>query len=265
MTFITILIVTLFITLILLALLGPFMYRKLQTYRATKRLQKTLQMAYPDKHRYQVVNPAHYPHVDLQFYEDNENLLADKGFTKLGDYAVVSLNFQTSAPTFIRALVSRDKTVLAGIYHFLTNPAYAAPYSEKILDYETELSDGHFIITTNAGIARNLSSPEPIMTLFVDVNLPADQIWQTHVSRVSQYLKANPNVTPCLIKSLEEVYSLNDRMTKIKSDYRQVSGGMPLKEELEKLRNNQAITEIFAKKPEGETAANKEGSYKKSF
>jgi hypothetical protein len=241
------------------------MYRKLQNYRAAKRLQKTLQMAYPDKHRYQVVNPAHYPHVDLQFYEDNENLLTAKGFIKLGDYTVVSLNFQTSAPTFIRALVSRDKTVLAGIYQFLTNPAYAAPYSEKILDYETELSDGHFIITTNAGIARNLSSPEPIMTLFVDVNLPADQIWQAHVSRVSQYLKANPNITPRLIKSLEEVYSLNDRMTKIKSDYRQVSGGIPLKEELERLRNNPAITEIFAKKPTAETAANKEGPYKKSF
>ena len=104
----------------------------------------------------------------------------------------------------------------------------------KVVDFETEYSDGSFLATSNAECAGSMQSPPLVMTEFLSCNAPIEQVYQTHIMRMEAYSIVAKEIKPIRCSGLDQVHASQHRLEAIKAAYRKEIGGVT-KEELEKL------------------------------
>ena len=122
-----------------------------------QKLLKTMQALYTDQHTFQHVDCKTFRHVDQKFYQHTQKMLEKLGFRQIADIEDVTVSqTKISHRTFIRVLLSSDRTIMGACYQFplswlvrLFQWIGLAPKGGKVIDLESELSDGSFLVTTN--------------------------------------------------------------------------------------------------------------------
>jgi len=169
---------------------------------------------------YRMADPAEFPELDRDFYDQSRGWFEARGFRFLGDRENVSLSRRDpSRRTFIRSIVSADGTILVYAYHIRTLTS-GSTADTKTLGLETELSDGTFITTVS-------STVQPVLTLRIpgidSERYPAtfspEELLRRHHERLAGPLVHRPHLTATRIASMEECIQFQWRMQEVISKF----------------------------------------------
>jgi hypothetical protein len=178
-----------------------------------------------------LVDPTEFPHLDREFYDRARTWFESQGFRFLCDSESPTLS-QVSLlqPTFFRTMLSSDGTILGQAVHFQLGPLLAArvvrrfglPPNMKIIEFETELSDGTFMATSNIP-DRELPVPG-IDALRLPAETTPDDLLRVHRERLSAVLKSRPFVTPTRVETMEEATWFQQRLDALMAKHARSTG-----------------------------------------
>jgi hypothetical protein len=201
-----------------------------------------IEAMYVANHDYQEVNASEFQHLNLAFYDSVRAELQAEGYLHLADVEDRTI---TSAPggifkrIMIRSMLSPDRTIMASAYDprikfgwwLVLSILRKAP--APALDLETELSDGSFIVTSNAESAAAMTSPPFVLSEFFEKKTPASALLRRHSERIQAYM-AVTGAKPKTVANHDQLIAAQNRMNAIKSAHRNELGGISAKE-LERL------------------------------
>jgi hypothetical protein len=168
-----------------------------------------------------VVKAEDFPHLDSGWYDGTQAFLARYGFVHVVDLEVVSARMPELERTLVRALISPDRSVSAGIYQVKAIPG-VAPLDLREVDFETEFADGSFVCTTTNQAAGNFDHGARVQ-LHARPGLPLEQVGQQHYEMITSHAAAR-GTQPVLVQSVKELMDLQSRLHKAKSAARPREG-----------------------------------------
>lgn len=166
--------------------------------------------------------------LDQGFYDRVTAALADREFRRLPDYVDVTAAAATPWARFvIRPFLSGNGTVMGAAYHvrIVGWPRvlqWVGLLTRRIqhIDFETELSDGHFVATSNAADAAKISEFPGISRFFLPADTPPRELEQVHADHVRRVLAARSGTMPLRFATFEDVCASQNRQHLIKSQVR---------------------------------------------
>ncbi|MDB6123082.1 MAG: hypothetical protein JWQ71_2075 [Pedosphaera sp.] len=210
----------------------------LQISKAATNIQTSFDLLKQPRFEYAPADLREFKHLDPAFYENSRLLLEQHGYTHLIDEENISLRNPSRTPTVLRQMLNRDQTIIATLYHFMKKTAPAK--ESRVLDLETWLSNGTFLLTSNASMAGKLDYPPAINALFLSAETPLDTILKVHQNRLNDFFAQNPGVSPYQISSVADLRNAGDEMQRIKSEFRSQAGTLS-KTELERIGGNSPV------------------------
>jgi hypothetical protein len=212
--------------------------------RTAQEILATLAATYTSTHDYVRVDERNFQHLDLKFYSRTTRLLEACGFRKLADIedrTVTGTPGTVLSAIMVRAMSARDGTVTAAFYHpHVRSFGLRAllwllrKLPGRMVDMETECSDGTFVVTSTAGLAGAFQSPPLIYAEYLPATTPVLDLYAKHTARVARHLSQRPGVKALEASTLDDLLASQHRMDAIKAAYRNGVGGVT-REELEKL------------------------------
>jgi hypothetical protein len=172
-----------------------------------------------------------YPDADLAYYDETQRTLAAEGFSRCGDITDAALNRRSPAMrTFIRVLCDASGTTNAGIYHLPPNH-HIGVEPIRVVEFETELSDGCYLQTSNAIAASAIELPPQIMAEWVTPASTPVSIWNRHRLRIDEAQRMTGAVPARTVDSLEKSIEASYRLAELKLEFRkQIGSGLTSKE-----------------------------------
>jgi len=225
----------------LLVMGGLYLWQRLSTRRAGGKLFGNIEALYKGPHKYREVSLEGFPHLDHGYYERLTAALEALGFRRLGDVEDVTSNASGIAlPTLIRTLVSGDGKTVAGIYWvtvpgplgFLLRLMRYIP--ARVVDLETPLDNGHFILTSNAQ-AGGLDSPPEIHNEFMPRDTEPHDLWARHRARLVELERREPPIRGLPTADLAESVRHQVQIDEIKARFRRDRPGLLSTSELKRL------------------------------
>lgn len=187
------------------------------------------------QHEYAPADPKKFPHIDHAWLNRSQQELESLGFRFLQDVEDLTLARKSGVKTFLRNHVSRDGSMMATLYHF--KPGFLIRMlggkDARVLDVETQFSNGEWICTGNAEAAGALQSPPGVDTLQMPAGTAIQTVLQAHQTRVTNKLARTPNIRPVTVSTIEDVLRAQNELQAIKADFRKQHGVS--KAELEKV------------------------------
>jgi hypothetical protein len=194
---------------------------------------------FTERHEYRSVQEEEFKHLDLGYYRRFRLKFEGIGFRYLGDVENVTLRETDGAmihPVMIRSLVSDDGAICLALYHpklrslWIRILLFVLRKSiKKIADFETEFSDGHFVVTSNAAAAGAISSPPQIMNHFCPAGSDPFEVLRIHKERIMEYSEKS-GASPKTVDSLLASRDMQHRLQSLKAVYRGEIGGVTLDE-----------------------------------
>ena len=225
--------------------------------RAARELLSSIEATYKPTHDYVEVQPYMFRHLDLSFYDATTQALSAQGFRKLCDVedrTLAAVPGNVLMPVMIRSLVSSDGSVMASIYHPRIKPLWlrfllwiTRKSPGKVIDMETEFTDGSFVVTSNAASAAAMDLPKLINAEYFSVATPVDVLRSRHAERVHTHLREHTTIVTKRVASHSDLIAAQNRMDAIKAAYRGEIGCVS-REELERLagRNSEFAHDVHA-------------------
>jgi hypothetical protein len=219
---------------------------------AAKDIVDFVKKVYVPRHEYAPVNPKDFSNLDLKFYEQAMKDLIQYDFRHVIDQECVTLKGGSNdLRTFIRVGLSSDGTIMAGLYHpkprFLLRLLLLLCFFilRKVVDLETEFSDGSFIVTSNIKGMVGINTPPDILTEYVSWKTPISQLLELHKSRVHNYLQTNQTIYPVQMRTIGDINESQNRMQEKKAAYRKNVGWIT-KEEMRNIagKDNSIIAKV---------------------
>lgn len=214
--------------------------------QAASRILDIIENTYQSTHRYVSANPRDFSHLDLKWYDATARLLNGNGFRSLADVEDKTI---TESPgtvlsaIMLRCMVSRDGTITSALYHPHLRSFWlrlmlrlTGKLPKHVTDFETELTDGSFVATSNAASAAKIATPPMLRAEFLAAGTPPLEVLQRHRQRVAEVLAANPNVTARVVRTHADMLASQHRQNALKAAYRGELGGIT-REELDALSN----------------------------
>lgn len=213
--------------------------------KAAREILALIAATYQPTHEYVAADARRFGHLDMRFYERTTRLLGSNGFRTLADIEDKTITNSPNGvlmPVLVRTMLSRDGTVLAGLYHprirriglrlllwlFRKLPG-------KVIDMETEFTDGSFVVTSNAMSAAAIDQPDALISAeFLPGSVTALAVFHRHAARVAAHVLARTGVGTRAVSTLGEFLASQNRMNAIKAAYRGEIGAVT-KAELERL------------------------------
>jgi hypothetical protein len=155
--------------------------------QTAKMILRNMQSAHRANQEYRVVDGNQFPHVSQRFYRRVEDELSRLGFTNLGDIANLTLEKygKPALRTFIRVMVDRDRTAMAGFFHVAPRwywriAMWFVGIPAKCVEFESHSHDGHWITTTSATKKSEQPRPESIEIDYAPRRLAVAELYDRH-------------------------------------------------------------------------------------
>lgn len=197
-----------------------------------EKAQKILELnkaIYQPRHEYVSVREDDFSYLDLNFYRKSSEFLESKGFKFLDDFENITISSAHGGPfkpAMIRCMASSDGNIMAGIYHARFKSLWSRIhsfligfYEAKVIDLETEFTDGSFVCTSNAMSASAAELPKEINSEYLPAKTPIAIIYECHKIRIEERQEST-GLYPLALKSLKQVRDSQDRMNIIKAAFR---------------------------------------------
>ena len=193
--------------------------------RGAQRAVDDHEALYSGTHQYVGVDAAAYPRLDLRFYDALRDFLRAEGFEYAGDVENLTLTGQMPhMRTFIRAMSGDRGAVIAGFYHVVVR-GWQAPFQWigliprrlQVLDLETELSDGTWVVTTNTLNVDTTPLQENLRVLRMPLRTSYPEVLQAHRDRLRDVL-AETGLEPRRATGLNEILAAVDRLQQLRNE-----------------------------------------------
>ena len=213
--------------------------------KAARSILQALKSQYGGPSTLAPVNSADFAHLDLNAYESFRLEMEVCEFKYLADLEIVGLFDSPNSllvRTMIRCMASNNQFVVCDYYqtkprifrylkllvmgmlnfhfgealHFFFNGVQNRHYHE----FETEFSDGTFLVTSNAESASLISSPSVIENNYFPYGTPPAKLLQFHSSRIEEIVREKPDLVPVGVQSLPQFLLMQQRLSTIKAAHR---------------------------------------------
>jgi len=193
--------------------------------RGARLALQTQQTLFHGSHAFAPADPAAFRRLDASFYAGLRETLEREGFRFLGDVEDLTITQQSPAMrTFIRVTSGDRGEVMASFYHVrptgmvaLLQAVGLVPRRIQILDLETELSDGSWLITVNSQGVDTTPAELPISCERLPLRTPALDQLARHRERVRAALAERPELRPRTVHSMNEALAAQDRLQQIRN------------------------------------------------
>ncbi len=185
-----------------------------------------------EKHTYRPARDADWRGLSKPFYDETTREMQAAGFRPLGDYVLEELANAgcISGRAVLRVFLDHNGYVQAAVAE-IKIIGFAAvlqwlgviPRKMRLVEFETELSDGRFIITHRVPIEDISGHPPEIAHHRVADDMTIAEMKRLHDSRVADALKASEGVTPLWFASVAEVLASQARQQRMKAKYRKAN------------------------------------------
>jgi hypothetical protein len=215
----------------LFALLGLFAWRFGSPDRGARRVDELNQKLYAGVHERRAVDESTIRAygLDLNFYGQTTEALERLGFRRLKD--VVDVETEGTwlrCRAVIRTFLSGDGTAMCGVYHArfggwvgLLSLIGVLPRKLKITDFETELTDGTFVTTSDAQSAVKTTEFPGISRIFLPLGTPTTALWAAHREHLQRELAGRESgVRAVVLRTYEELGASQDRLQLLKCGHR---------------------------------------------
>jgi hypothetical protein len=217
------------------------------------------------------VREEDFPHLDLAPYARARADLESRGFRYLGDLEVLEVSNAPHtflARTMCRTLVSADggtvggyfqmrprigrvlRSVLKGLLNlrWIDSPMWAVSTMtpRHCSDFETELSDGSFLCTSNTEGAAPMSNPPSIDDVFFPYGTAVGLLLKAHERRLQARLQQDPRVSVVTHHNLDDVKQMMLRLQAQKNAYRATLQWVSRDEMRALSTNTNQADEVFA-------------------
>lgn len=233
--------------------------------RAAQRILASMQATYGGESTYLPADEQEFRHLDLHAYRQFQAQHEAKDFRYLCDTEIAEISASPTtlvARTYIRSMMSAHGAILAEYYQvkprigrlsrmllrglgngrWIDTPRFVfrTLKTKHCISYTTELSNEHFITTSNAESAGKIGSPPTIDSEFHPYGTPAQVVMERHLARLKSRLEAEPQLRPLLLRDEEELLRRRRRMKRQKDVYRAAVNWVS-KEELEKMSSSPGL------------------------
>ena len=193
---------------------------------------------YSGLHEFRAADPRDYSGADLGFYERAQKTLERNGFRFLGDVEDVTATREfPQMRSFLRVMSGDEGAVMAAIYHVKLRGLFrlmqffgAVPKQLKMVDLETELSDGTFIVTCNSKGADTTGAVPKIARFQYSIETTPEELLRLHREQIQQAQIREPRLVPVPARTLNEVLAAQNRLQEIKNAHKQKMGYMDQRE-----------------------------------
>ncbi len=179
------------------------------------------------EHEHVPVDAREFRHLDLAWYDAARQRMEAREFVFLQDEE--NLNVTRSSHgnrTLLRVSLSREGTTMACLYHF--KPGWTlrllGAKATKVLDLETQFSNGAWVCTSGAQDAGKLNSPPGIDALYLPPTTPLETLIESHQQRLTRFLAQNPRVQPVRMHGIDDIHRAQSAQQQIKAAYRREHG-----------------------------------------
>jgi hypothetical protein len=155
--------------------------------QTAKMVLRNLHSAHRAVQEYAIVNGDNNPYVSQRFYRNAEDELSRLGFTKLGDISNLTLEKygHPELRTFIRVMVDRDRTTMAGFFHVAPRwywrvAMFLFRLPAKCIEFESHSQDGHWYTTTNVTKKTEQPHPESVNIDYAPRRLTVAELYDRH-------------------------------------------------------------------------------------
>jgi hypothetical protein len=104
------------------------------------------------------------------------------------------------------------------------------PKNLKMIDLETELSDGSFIVTANSRGSDTTGAVPRVARFQHPLETPAFDLLTLHRDQVEQAMRRDPTLQPVRVNTLDELIASQHRLQAIKNEHKASMGYMDAKE-----------------------------------
>jgi len=201
------------------------------------RLQKSL---YEGRHEFRDVSPSEFPFLDLGFYDSKRDRLEKQGFRHMGDIEdVTAQKAVPSVKAFIRVMLSGDGAIVAGIYHarmfgrmrFMQSLGALTPDDKmKVVDFETEFTNGLFLVTSNTEGTDRTGDVKGIVRIQRPPETPLEQIYRLHLDNLGDILEKYPDMQPVRLSNMKDIMESSHRIQEMKNAHKRSIGYMNAEE-----------------------------------
>jgi hypothetical protein len=180
-----------------------------------------------EPYEYRMVQPSEFPELDCEFYDRARSWFETRGFRFLGDRENVTLSrIVPSSRTFIRTMVSADGTIVGCACHVKLQNARGFRTEARVIELETELSDGTFVSTSNAWAAtRNRPVPGIEAERFPE-ETPADELLRIHGERLASIVESRSHLVDTQLQTIDDVIRFQRRMQAVAAKHMRSLGHM---------------------------------------
>jgi len=183
----------------------------------------------------------------LNFYNRKQKEFELCGFNYATDYVNKTiLKANPNSLHFIRVMLSHDYSTEAAIFDIKLKGYLRIfqflgilPKDLKTIDLETEFDNGSFITTTTTKMDLMDDSPK-VFKEIVDKNISIAVIVKKHFKRILDH-ERKYNTKHILIKNKEEMFQSQDKLQKLRSEFRKQRGGVITKEEMDRIAKGSKI------------------------
>lgn len=213
--------------------------------QAAQRIIANMKKAYSGPLTYRDVREADFRHLDLNAFAAFQAQHEARGFRHLRDVEIAEISDSPTtliARTFIRSMVSADGSIVADYYQvkprmgrlfrltlrglmngrWLDTPRFffKTLKTRHCIGYESELSNDHFITTSNAETAGMISLPPTIDCQFHAYDTVPAVLALQHVKRLKASLAAQADVQARPVRTVEDLMQMQMRLKQQKDAHR---------------------------------------------
>ncbi len=201
-------------------------------------MEEMVQRIYATKHERRVANPKDF-NVDHGFYDRMLRELEALKFRHLGDYEIADLKgTPQDTGCFLRVAASEDGMASACVYHYqppkwwlrLILRFMTRGTGLKCTEFQTEFSNGHFVVTGNIPLAGTAKLPPQIESLHLPAKTKLVDLHARHIERVAAFLDRHRTATVRMVRTLADAHAAEDRQDALKATHRRDIGGMTREE-----------------------------------
>jgi hypothetical protein len=176
------------------------------------------------QHRYIPVNESAMRRLDMEFYTHVTKSMKQLQFRDLGNVIDITSNAATPwAYTVLRVFLSGDGTTVGAAYHVKLNGLYrmlqlvgVLSRHMKVIDLESELSDGTFIVTANTRECDLTLAVPGVDRRQFSWNTSTDELVSAHRQHVREVLASRPGLSLIRYNNLQEALAAQERQRILK-------------------------------------------------
>jgi len=204
---------------------------KARQYReGAKKIRDEMRSLFVADHEYAIRERVDPPvrGLDAALYREFSAWSEGKGLRWRGDVEdLTATRVHPKLRSAMRVATLDDGSISAAAYHIrvrgvtrLMLRLLGQPTDHRVVEMETELSDGRFLSTTNASAAALLDPPPQLLRELVP-GLPWDAMLERHKERVAAALAATSGLSVVPAATIQEVLAAQGRQNVVQAKWRE--------------------------------------------